>query len=256
MEEEAPEDEAPPAKRAVPAKFGSAPRGQPSVKAAFGAAEAAAAQRGAVALQYQVFKLAGAHLPVFVGHTDVGAAVREIRLLVACGLHAQAGFSCQVHQGDFGVNPWLNVRGKGLRHIAQGFLIGHQAHGLAAGRNAKPQIGLPVFVEHGYERDQALLEFGQAGFEFDGFRFVRGQCAKPQRHTGVDAHASDPCLLRANTAASIWCGFRSTLALNSAWLKRSSPPPACCKVKSCAMYLAWWGVRFIRSFCRCKSLKY
>ena len=29
---------------------------------------------------------------------------------------------------------------------------------------------------------------------------------------------------RTNTAASIWYGFRSTLALNSAWLKRAKPP--------------------------------
>ena len=31
-----------------------------------------------------------------------------------------------------------------------------------------------MFVEHGQERNQALLEFGQAGFEFDGFGLTMG----------------------------------------------------------------------------------
>jgi len=102
--------------------------------------------------------------------------MREIRLLVARGLHAQAGLACHFHRGDFGVEPWLDVCGQRLRYVSQGFFIDRQTQGFAAGRDAKPQIALPVFVEHGHERNQALLEFGQAGFEFDGFGFDLGPC--------------------------------------------------------------------------------
>ena len=146
------------------------------------------AQGGAVALEDQAFQFAGAHLPVFVGHADVGAAVREIRLLVTCGLHTQAGFARHVDRGDFGVKPRLDVRSQCLRYVAQGFLVGHEARWFAAGGDAKPQIGLPVFVEHGHERDQALLEFGQAGFEFDGFGFAGGQGVWPAICTGTWLH--------------------------------------------------------------------
>ena len=68
------------------------------------------------------------------------------------------------------------MRGQRLRHVAQGFFIDRQARGFSAGSNAKPQIAVPVFVEHGHERDQALLEFGQAGFEFNGFGFDLRPC--------------------------------------------------------------------------------
>ena len=66
------------------------------------------------------------------------------------------------------------VCGQRLRHVAQCFVGDRHAHGFSAGGNAKPQIGLPVFVEHGHQRYQALLEFGQAGFEFNGFGFAMG----------------------------------------------------------------------------------
>ena len=77
------------------------------------------------------------------------------------------------------------MRGQRLRHVAQGFFIDRQTHKFSAGRDAKPQIGLPVFVEHGHERNQALLEFGQAGFEFNGFGFDLRPCVGHGPAAGV-----------------------------------------------------------------------
>src|ERR1019366_8802116 len=49
---------------------------------------------------------------------------------------------------------------------------------------------------------------------------------------------------RANTAASIWCGLRSTAASKRDMESRSMPLAAL-RVRSCAKYLAWYGVSVI-----------
>ena len=72
--------------------------------------------------------------------------------------------------------------------LSDGFVGDGQARHLAAGRNAKPQVALPVFVEHGRQRNQALLEFGKAGFEFDGFGFGLRPLARIGRTARAGSH--------------------------------------------------------------------
>nr|WP_238945070.1 hypothetical protein [Vandammella animalimorsus] len=122
-------------------------------------------------MQDEFFQFAGAESFVFIGHSDVGTAVSEIRRLPAFCRDFQAWLAFDALLADLGVDDRFDMGGNGLRDIAQGFVADIQPHRFAIRRDAKPQLGLTVLVEHGNQRDQPLLELSQRLFQFDGFSF-------------------------------------------------------------------------------------
>ncbi len=114
-------------------------------------------------------------MPILIGHAHISPAIGKIGSFFAGKCHLHAGFARHGFQGDVRKYFRLNVRGDGLRKIAQ-CLFGHvQANHHSVASYAEPQLAGGMLVENGGYRNQPVFDLRQTPFQFDGFTFFHGR---------------------------------------------------------------------------------